>query len=309
MKTSTATLPNFLLIGAAKCGTDSLAAYLGQHPAVFMCPNREPNYFVAQGQATIPYRGPGDQEVISDWDMWVNTRARYEALFSDVSGETAIGEGTTWYLYDEQVPERIRRELPQAKLIAILRNPADRAYSAFTMMLRDGRETTQDFAAALAAEDERVRASWEPLWHYRRMGFYASQLKRYYATFDPTQLHVVLHDDFNARPGEVLRDLFRFLEVDETFEPDTSARFNTSMVPRHLTYHRLIAGQNPLKSLVKSVLPSDLRHRVKETLTAGQMSKPAPLAPQIRAQLVETFRPDILELQDLLHRDLSAWLR
>src|SRR5215469_6487610 len=225
-------LPNFLVIGAAKCGTDSLCNYLGQHPQVYISQNKEPNFFVAEGQRTIPYQGPGDQKVLTDWDMWVSTLDRYEALFADVTTEKAIGEGTTWYLYDERAVQKIHDYVPSARLIAVVRNPVDRAYSAYTMLLRDGREPLRDFAQALDAEDERVRKNWEPMWHYRRMGFYAAQLTRYYTMFDQAQIHVVVYDDFNARPGDVARDLFRFLEVDEDFEPDTSTRYNVSLVPR-----------------------------------------------------------------------------
>jgi hypothetical protein len=302
------TMPNFLVIGAAKCGTDSLCDYLGQHPEIYMCPNKEPNFFVADGKAEIPYRGQGDREAIKQWDMWVSSLDRYQALFADVSGEKAIGEGTTWYLYDETVPARIQHYIPEAKLIAILRNPADRAYSAYTMLLRDGRESIRDFAQALAAEDERVRRSWEPMWHYTRLGFYYPQLKRYFDTFRTAQIHVVLYDDFNTRPREVLRDLYRFLDVDDEFEPDTSERRNVSLVPKNHTYHQLIAGQNPLKAAVKAVLPSDFRQRLRTRLVSQNLSRPEPLPEAIRRQLVETFRPDILKLQKLLDRDLSRWL-
>jgi hypothetical protein len=302
------TMPNFLVIGSAKCGTDALCNYLGQHPSIYMSSNKEPNFFVAEGTRDIPYRGPGDRKALTDWDMWISTPDEYQTLFADVTSERAVGEGTTWYLYDERAPARIRSHIPAARLIAVLRNPVDRAYSAYTMLLRDGREPARDFATALAAEDERMRANWEPMWHYQRMGLYASQVRRYYDTFDKAQIQVVLYDDFNARPGEVLRDLFRFLEVDDTFEPDTSSRYNVSLVPRHQTFHLLVAGDNPVKSLVKSVVPTDLRQRVKARLVAGNLTKPAPMPADVRRELIEVFRSDVLELQDLLDRDLSRWL-
>ncbi|HEV8190480.1 MAG TPA: sulfotransferase [Ktedonobacterales bacterium] len=303
------TMPNFLVIGAAKCGTDSLCDYLGQHPEVYMCPNKEPNFFVADGKAEIPYCGRGDREAIEQWDMWVSSLDRYQALFAGVSGEKAVGEGTTWYIYDETVPARIRHYIPEVKLIAILRNPADRAYSAYTMLLRDGRESIRDFAQALAVEGERIRDNWEPMWQYQRMGFYSSQLKRYYDTFDPAQIHVVVYDDFNARPSEVLRDLYRFLDVDDQFEPDTSERRNVSLVPKNHAYNRFIAGQNPLKAALRAVLPTDFRQRVKTSLLSRNLSKPPPLPPEIRQQLIETFRSDIIELQKQIDRDLSRWLQ
>src|SRR5213596_607708 len=155
-----------------------------------------------------------DLEVLERFDGWVSSLDRYQALFDGVRTEKVVGEASTWYIYDERAPRRIRHHVPDVKLVAILRNPIDRAYSAFTMMMRDGRETAASFPRALAAEDERVRAGWELLWHYRGMGFYHAQLRRYHDTFEASQMRVVLYDDFVSRPAEVVRDLFGFLGVD-----------------------------------------------------------------------------------------------
>ncbi len=302
-------LPNFLIVGGAKCGTDALYSYLAQHPQIYMSPIKEPMFFAVEGQENIAYVGPGDREALQRWGEWVPRLDQYEALFAAVSTESAVGEASTWYLYNESAHQRIHHYIPQVKLIALLRNPVDRAYSAFNMLLRDGRETTPDFCKALAAEEERIRAKWEPMWHYCRMGFYYTQLKRYYDTFDASQIRVVLYDDFNSRPAEVVRDLFTFLEVDDRFEPDVSARHNVSLVPTNPTVHRFVAGQHPLKSVVKSVLPPEFRQRVKARLLEPNLVRPAPLPPEVRRQLVDVFRPDISQLQDLLEKDLSCWLR
>jgi hypothetical protein len=303
------TLPNFLVIGAAKSGTDALCKYLGEHPDVYMCPNREPNFFVAEGQSEIPYRGPGDRAAFEAMDGWVSTLERYERLFAGVAGEKAIGEGTAWYMYFEDAAARIKRYVGEAKLIAVLRNPVDRAYSAYTMLLRDGRETIFDFPQALAAEAERMQRNWDPLYHYVAMGFYARQLRHYQSVFDADQLRTVIYDDFNTRPVEVVQDIFRFLGVDEGFVPDTSKRHNISMVPRNRAAHHLVMGGYPLKQALKSVLPAGVRQRLKRTFLTHNLRRPSPLQPEVRRQLVEVFRADILELQEMIGRDLSAWLR
>jgi hypothetical protein len=303
------TLPNFLVIGAAKSGTDSLYGMLDQHPEVHMSPNKEPMFFVAEGQPQVPYKGPGDREALIRWDSWVSTRERYESLFAGAKDEKAIGEASTWYLYDEHAPLRIRRHIPDAKLIAILRNPAERAYSAFTMLHRDGRETTMDFIQALAAEERRVAAGWEPMWHYRRMGFYFKQLVRYLGIFRRERILVLLQDDLNSRPVETLRDVFAFLGVDQTFEPDASERRNVSLVPDHSTYHRFVEGPSPLKAAGRALLPLAARQRIKRMLPTSTMRKPEPIPPQARAMLVDEFRDDVLALQGLLDRDLESWLR
>jgi hypothetical protein len=303
------TLPNFLVIGAAKSGTDALCKYLGEHPDIYMCPNREPNFFVAEGQNEIPFRGPGDRAAFEAMDGWVSSLERYEGLFAGVAGEKAIGEGTAWYIYFEEAAARIKRYIGDAKLIAVLRNPVDRAYSAYTMLLRDGRETIFDFPEALAAESERRQQNWDPLYHYVDMGFYARQLRHYQSVFADDQLRTIVYDDFNTRPVEVMQDIFRFLGVDERFVPDTSKRHNMSMVPRSRAAHQVVMGRHPLKQALKSVLPTGFRRGLKHTFMNRNLTRPAPLAPEVRAQLVEVFRADILELQDMIGHDLSAWLR
>jgi hypothetical protein len=302
------TMPNFLVIGAAKSGTDALCNYLGHHPDVYMCPNREPNFFVAEGQDNVPYRGPGDRAWLEP-AMWTSTLERYQSLFSGVTREHAIGEGTADYLYSEDAPARIQRYIPEAKLIAVLRNPVDRAYSAYSMLLGSGREPITTFSEALAAENERRRQNWEPIWHYVKMGFYASQLKRYYQVFDPTQVRVVLYDDLDARPGDVLRDLFGFLGVDAGFTLDTSTRHNVSLVPRNRTVHALAVGHFLPRTALKALIPGRVRRSLQHRVVERNLVRPPPVEPEIRHQLVEVYRSDIIELGAILGRDLTAWLR
>ena len=303
------TMPNFIVFGAARSGTEALCDFLDQHPDVFVAPSKEPNFFIAEGRGTIPYHGPGDRETLQALDMWVTTRERYEALFAAADGAVAIGEGSSWYLYDEHAAGRIHDQIPDVRLIAILRNPVERAYVAFTTLLREGRETTSDFTRALALEDGRVRAGWGPMWHYRRMGFYHLQLSRYLSIFGSEHMRVVLKEDFSLRPNEIVRDLYAFLGVDHRFRPHASARLNVSMVPAHARYHRLMVGQSALKTVGKALLPAGVRERVRQTLPQSRMVKPEPMPAEGRAALIDAFRADVLALQRLLHRDLGRWLR
>jgi hypothetical protein len=302
------TLPNFLVIGASKCGTDALCAFLAQHPELFMCPNREPNFFVAEGQPEIPYAGPGDRDAFAANDMWVSTLDRYERLFDGVRAERAIGEGTAWYVYFPFAAERIKAYLGQPRLIVILRNPVDRAYSAYNMLRGDGRESIVDFAEALAAEPERTLRNWDPLYRYVDMGFYARQLRTYFDLFPREQISIHIYDDFVEQPLATVQSIFRFLDIDPFFVPETSQRHNVSMVPRFEALHALVAGEHLLKRVFKPLLPVQVRRGLKHRVVAPNLRRPAPLDSAVRAQLQEVFRADIVELQLLVDRDLSAWL-
>src|SRR5215218_4707583 len=122
------TMPNFLIIGAGKSGTTSLYHYLGQHPEVFMSPMKEPKFFCFEGERPN-FRGPGDDEEINR--KCVTTIDAYRALFDGVACEKAVGEASSMYLYYPKAPERIDHHVAGVRLIAVLRNPVDRAYSSY----------------------------------------------------------------------------------------------------------------------------------------------------------------------------------
>src|SRR5215472_6955488 len=167
-------LPNFLVLGTAKAGTSSLYAYLKQHPEVYLSPKTELNFFAHEGK-DLNFRGPGDPDYVWD-DSIIATYEEYCKQFDTVDKESAVGEVSTHNLYSPQAAAKIKHYVPNAKMIAILRNPADRAFSAFSHMVRDRREETDDFRCALSREQHRIRNNWEPLWHYKAMGFYGAQL-------------------------------------------------------------------------------------------------------------------------------------
>ncbi len=178
------TLPNFLIIGAAKSGTTSLYRYLEQHPQIYVN-GKEPGFFAYEGQ-TVQLGGPEDQErfnrrVVTDLNA-------YEALFDGISTELAYGESSVAYLYIENTAHRIKQHVPDMRLIAILRDPVDRAFSSYLHLRRDGREPIANFTLALQEENKRIQANWDYLWRYVQMGFYHKQLKPYFDLFGSSQI-------------------------------------------------------------------------------------------------------------------------
>ena len=301
------TLPNFLVIGAGKAGTTSLYYYLDQHPEVYMSPIKEPKFFALEGG--IPdYRGPGDREVWSSGtNRAISDPKEYESLFDGVREEKAIGEASPGYLCNARAPGRIKRCVPKARIVAVLRDPAERAYSAYLHMLRDGREKLP-FAEALGEEKRRTREGWAPGWQYTREGFYYRNLKRYFELFERDKIRLYLYEELRADPLGLMRDAFRFLGVDEAFVPDISLRHNVSGIPKSALLVSLITRRNPLKTLLKPLLPEGLRRRISVGVQNRNLTPAPPLSPEDRARLIELYREDILRLQDLLGRDLSSWL-
>jgi hypothetical protein len=291
------TMPNFFIIGAQKAGTTSLYHYLNQHPQVYMSPRKEPHFFEGMHSE---YRRPGRRSTP------VSGLGEYQALFEGASGEKAIGEASASYLYSPKAPGLIKSSVPDAKLIAILRNPADRAYSNFLHCVQVGREPLGSFSEALQAEEGRIRDKWGPLWYYKQKGFYYAQIKRYFDVFSRDQVRVWLYEDLRNDPFQMLREVFRFLGVDESFVPDASIEHNPSGIPRRgklYTMVRAFTARNPV--LVEQFVPAGLRGHLKSRM----LVKPPPFPPEVRRQLVYSYKEDILRLQELIGRDLSAWLQ
>ena len=300
------TMPNFLIIGAAKSGTSSLHFYLAQPPEIYMTPDKQTYFFAYEGSEP-EFGGPGDQMEMSR--HLINSLEDYRAKFDGVTTERAIGEACSIYLYDAKAPAAIKRHIPDAKLIIILRDPAERAYSSFMQMIREGFEPVKDFGEALKHEDERIAGKWRHLWHYRARGYYYRQIRTYLELFDRSQLRIYLFEDLRDDPQALMKDIFRFLGVDDSFLPDTSGRYNASGIPRSRTLLRLIMRPNLLKTLAKPLMPKALRHEIKTFVTTSPWSlRRPPLDPQVRRDLVTGYRQDILKLQGLLGRDLSGWM-
>jgi hypothetical protein len=294
-------MPNFLILGAAKAGTTSLYHYLQQHPNIYMSPLKEPKFFALEGQS-LDFRGPS--QLINQTS--VTTLADYQALFASVGQESAIGEASPVYLYYPETAGRIARSLPQVKLIAILRDPVDRAFSSYSHLVREGFEPLE-FGAALAAETERIQDRWAPLWYYQAKGFYYEQLKRYTDLFPTEQIKIYLFEDLCCDPLAVVQDIYTFVGVDPTFVPDMAKR-NVSGVPKNRTLQTLLTRDNPVKTVAKTLMPKRFRRSLSQNLQARNLGSKLELDPQIEQRLRDLYAQDVRQLQDLIQRDLSAWL-
>lgn len=299
---STARLPNMLVIGAAKCGTTAVYEYLAQHPEIYMSPVKEPRFFALDG-LPLTFGGPFAH---IDKHSSVNSLDVYTSLFSGVQGEKVIGEASPLYLYDPRAPERIRHYIPDVKMVAILRDPIERAFSGYIMHRMQGREHIS-FEEAIRDEPRRIRENW--LWgRYTDVSLYAEQLERFYRTFDRSQLRVYLYENFKANPAEIMEDMYRFLSVDDSFRPRTDIQHNVSGLPRNKVLDTLI-GQRPNRywlSKLRPYLPEAV-FRARDRLRQRNLAKPQ-LTPDIRARLIPLFRDDIRRLEEMLETDLSHWL-
>ncbi|NET03831.1 MAG: sulfotransferase [Symploca sp. SIO2B6] len=316
-------MPNFLIIGAAKAGTTALYHYLDQHPDIYMSPKKELNFFAFDGEhpdhgGVSDYKGFKRYEKLRK--ISVTKLDEYQYKFRGATTHKAVGEASPMYLYNPRTPQRIYDYKSDMRLIAILRNPADRAHSHFAQYVFKGEEPITDFAQAIKAEDIDVPHIWWGYRHYVRLGFYYRQLQPYFDLFPPHLIKVFLFEDFQTNPQGLLRDIFEFLGVDSSFVADTASKHNQSLVAKNQTIHRslgsletFLRSGNPVNKMLRAVLPSKLKRlgsqwRVEQAHKNLVKGKPY-LSTAVRQQLISIYQDDILKLQELIGRDLSSWLK
>lgn len=285
------TLPTFFLAGVPRAGTTSLYSYLSQHPDVYLSPIKEPTFFgaadllsgpardrvlasTARGRAALePYlRGkgpPGAQPLVLDRDGYLE-------LFRNVRDQIAIGEGSVSYFALPGAARAIRAAVPDARLMFVLRDPAERLFSRY-LNARRGRPAP-GFADWFRSEMT-ARDAWpDPL----GVGRYATHLGRYFDAFPPEQLRIFLYEEYRADPRAVLRHAFEFLGVRPDHPVDVSRRLNQTMVPRFPRLARRLWRRPPA--------------------SVG-------LDPADRRLVVGYYADEIRRTAKLIGRDLSAWLR
>lgn len=205
-----ARLPDFLLLGAPKCGTSALHAALDTHPELFLSDPKEPKFFLTDGPPPTSGGGPGD---IPTWGEHVWRRADYEALFDKAPDGALCGESTVFYLYDADARRRIRDLLPGARLVAVLRDPVERAHSNWSHLRDAGLEPEADFVTALEREPERIAAGWAHFWHYTAQGRYGEQIADLDTLFPPEQVLLLRYRDLRDDPAGTADAVCRFLAV------------------------------------------------------------------------------------------------
>lgn len=287
------TLPNFIMIGVAKAGTTSFFHYLDQHPQIYMCPIKATNFFGYEDARNWKWMEEGDPPLLRNFP--VRTFEEYEASFAGASTEIAIGEVSPQYFRCPTAAQRIHDSIPNVKLIVSLRNPADRAFSGFLMRTRRG-DAVKGFYEELSPQSSHVKE-----------GFYYRRLKRYLDIFPKDRIKIYLFEEFRKEPARIVADLYEFLGVATNFVPDTSTRHNPAGIPKIRLLNQLFFHPT-LINMAKSVIPENIQGMAKRV--QQQNLKAAPKLPaELRAELLNHYREDILKLQELVDHDLSVWLK
>lgn len=281
-------LPDFVVIGAFKAGSTSLHHYFGQHPGVFMTKVKEPNFFA--------FDSKNKAHVEMNRQQFMVTRlAEYESLFDDASADQIKGEVSPYYLYSSVALQRMKEIVPAIKIIACLRNPVGRAYSHYLMRLRSGKETKSPEEAF--SED----AFWV------KASLYADAIQSYQQIFGQDQLKFVLFDDLINDPQTLMSELFSFIGVDPDFQVNTDYRFNPGGTPKFPWLHHGLSALKRIPGL-RQYTPPFIRNRLAR-IRDKNLAPAEVLSMDVQQQWLEYYRDDISRVQDILHLDLSGWLK
>jgi Sulfotransferase family len=313
-------LPNFFVIGAGKAGTTSLYHYLQQHPQIYMSPLKEPGYFASELRAAnlspdfarhirrqtreLP-RILGDSKPVKPLGWLVSDWHDYLRLFQKVQCEKAVGEATPAYLWSETAAANIQARIPDAKIVMILRDPAERAYSQYLHQLAQGL-TRYAFRRQIELSARRKGPQMSILHPFLQVGLYHEQVKRYLDRFPRENIRIYWYEEDWQQPARMLADLFAFLGVDAAFAPDTSRKTLERRAPRMVAVNYLLKKSSIWPS-VKGFLPPAIRARLGSM--AFRTDPPVAMDPNDRKYLIDYYRDDILKLASLLGHDLSRWLR
>lgn len=303
-----ALLPDFVVIGAGKSGTTSLHEYLNQHPKIFMG-SKEPNFFAYELLDPNTLEDPTDRE---HYYQSVYKLEDYLTLFKEAKEGQLKGEVSNTYISNEGAWERILHYVPDAKLMAILRHPAERIFSRYFHLVREneipeGGDLNEVF-------------NKESIWWRRpdlvNEGFYYRQLKPYFENFDRSKIKVFLYEDFIHKTDEVVKDAFAFLGVDPDVKVGTDVVYNKSGKVKNKSVDAIVGQESGPIQFLKKYLPG-FHKSLKESVAVQRwlnnvrnknLEKPE-FDPKLRQRIVdEIYREDIEKLQKLLKRDLSHWL-
>ncbi|MEH6588769.1 MAG: sulfotransferase [Halioglobus sp.] len=293
-------IPNLFLVGAPKCGTTSLYRYLRQHPEIYMSGIKEPHFFGSDLGS----------------DKYIRNEKEYLSLFSSRQDERIVGEASVYYLYSEQAAREIHAFNQASRIIIMLRNPVDMICSLHSQAVSSGNEDIIDFSDALDAEgDRRLQrripdiADFPQGLLYSDIASYPQQVIRYLERFGDRQVHVILFEDFVDSPARIFRETLEFLSLEDC---EFQVNFDTENPNRRLRsvgLEHYLKRRTGIRSTMKRISPSvyssmySVFHRLNAVISRRQE-----MDPHLRASLCDVFEPDVLELSEIIGRDLTSWM-
>ncbi len=301
-------LPQFVIAGAPKAGTTALHAALATHPDLYLSPVKEPKYYLTDGRPPprSGHRGPGDAHSAREW-MW--RQDDYHGLFADAPADAVRGESTPFYLYDRAAQARLVADVPDIKVIVIVRDPVDRAWSNWVHLRADGLEPEADFLTAVRREEQRVEDGWAPFWHYRGLGRYGAQVRDLYGLVPREQVCLLRYRQLVDSPTATLDRVSTFLGV-RTGVAHTVAPENVKPYVADTPRHRALARLARAGAALGAYAPPQVWRRLSVPLIAAMHAGKAPRPPlpvAVRREVLGPLLPDIALLEEITGESFDDW--
>jgi hypothetical protein len=286
---------DFFIVGVPKAGTTSLYHYLNEHPEINMSSQKEPDYFSdADVQNEGMYYGKNR----------IDTIKKYHGLFDNNSESKLKGEASVSYLFYKNVPQKIKRYNPDAKIIIMLRDPIDRAFSHYLMDYRLGL-VSDSFEDIIDRKSVHKNAK---LFYqqYIELSEYANQVKRYLDVFDGKEILFIEYEDLKMDVLGIVRKTYLFLGVNQVYEPDVNKKHNTYTMPKN-SIIRFIYSFVILRNILAFFFSKNLVNRIRAALFKND-KKPV-LLDETRNRFKQLFANDVNVLGKVLNKNFSRWTK
>ncbi len=312
-------IPDFFIAGAPRAGTTTLYHLLHQHPEIFMSPVKEPHFFAMDDIEPAFLRNKIQLELTKiDIEKFFNENPRpfihryyfrdwqpYLRLFEHAQNEKRIGEASTSYLWSPSAAAKIKEKIPGAKIIISLRNPVERAFSHY-LMERRMILTRKDFHQHLKEDNSNPVYTWGASPMYIGLGKYYAQVKRFLDIFGKENVFIGLFEELKMDYLKHIRNIYSFLGVDYLFSPAMPDETNPSALPK-FEWIEKAWDTYEIKRVIEKTTGNRFRKAIKELFYTSEISME--MQQEDKEFLRKEFMPDILKLQDLIQRDLSAWMK
>jgi len=297
--------PNFFIVGAPKCGTTALSAYLKEHKNIVISDPKEPHFFATDMQKM----------------RTTDNKEQYLKYFKDVTDQTfAIGDASVWYLYSKEAIKNIKQFNPDAKIIVMLRNPVEMVPSMHAQHLYRTDEDVKEFAEAWKLNESRELGNNIPKYcrapqnlNYKKIALYAEQIERLYRYFPKEQVKIILFDDFKKDTKKIYEETLEFLNINK----DGREHFpviNENTTSKNYWIKALIVNQPKFIIFIKNIIKKILG---KEKLNIASFlnnlntikEKRKPLEDTLKQEIIDNYKNDILKLSKILNRNLDNWIK
>jgi Sulfotransferase family len=303
--------PDFYIVGHPKCGTTAMFEMLRRQPQIYMPSLKEPQFF-----ATEMHEGRRPAAL-------PDTLEDYLALFDAARADQLVGEASPSYLRSRTAASRIAEVRPDARIIAIFREPASLLRSVHLQFLQAAIETEHDLGAALALEPDRRRGMklpphgfWPRALLYSEHVRFVEQLRRYHAAFGHENVLALIYDDFRADNEVTVRGVLRFLGLDDR-APVEPVEANPTVGARSRVVHELLRSvtvgrgtvSRSVNGAIKALTPDGPRRRVLAAVRRKYVyGAPPPVDEELMSDLRRRLKPEVVALSAYLGRDLvSLW--